>query len=562
MKLTKINLLIIIGLVVGGYFSIKPLFHTGFFPMHDDTQVVRVQQMAEALKDGQFPVRWVKDLGYGYGYPLFNFYAPLAYYVGAFFSLIGFDYLLATKLMFGLGMILSAVFMYLLAKEFWGKFGGLIAGLFYLYAPYHALDVYVRGAVGEFWAMAFLPLVFLGMYKIYKNDARGVILAMIGLAAVILSHNLTALMLLPFLILTYLTMVFFSKNKIRITYHLSLITIFSFGLSCFYWLPALWEMGLTKVYGQIGGGADFHDHFVFLDQLWASPWGFGGSAAGRLDGMSFMIGKLHIAAVALSLVLAYFFWKKGEKNRLIPVMVAFLLFVLSAFLTTGYSLFAWDFFKPMAFIQYPWRFIVLTVLFSSFLAGSITHFVQIVQKKLLPLVAIAMVVLIVGLYIKYFRPQIYLDLTAGDYTAEENIKWKTSKISDEYLPKDFLVPESMNEIAWGKLVVATGEVLAKDQKIKSQQQDFAITANTQTEVFLNTAHFPGWKLWINGKEKNFIIEKGRIKVALVPGEYDLSLRFVNTPVRTVANGISFVSLLGFILFVLKSRHGRIRPGGD
>lgn len=530
--------------------AVGPLFHSGFFPMHDDTQVVRVFEMAQALRDGQFPVRWVADLGYGFGYSIFNFYAPLAYYVGAFFSLIGFDYLLATKLMFGLGMILSAVFMYLLAKEFWGKAGGLLAGLFYLYAPYHALDIYVRGAAGEFWAMAFLPLVFLGMYKIYKNDARGIILAVFGFAAVILSHNLTALMLLPFLILTCLVMIFFSKNKIRITYYVSLITIFSLGLSCFYWLPALLEMGLTKVYSQIGGGADFHNHFVFLDQLWASPWGFGGSSAGRLDGMSFMVGKLHIIFVVFSLLLAFLFWKKREKNLAVTIVIAVLFFALSVFLTTSYSLFVWDFIKPMAFIQYPWRFIALATLFSSFTAGSIVAFVN---KKLLPTMAIVIILLFLNL--KYFRPQYYVAQSADDYTSEENIKWKTSKISDEYLPKDFVIPVNENEVALNKVAVLGGEVQIINQSLKSQQQQFFLVVKTPAKILFNTAYFAGWKMWINGGEESFILDKGRIKIALKSGDYDLSLRFVNTPVRTVANWISLVSLLGFVCFVLKSRHG-------
>ncbi len=557
MKLTKINLLVIIGLAIVAFFSLKPLFHPGFFPVHDDTQVVRVQQMAEALKDGQFPVRWVKDLGYGYGYPLFNFYAPLAYYSGAFFSFLGFDYLVATKLMFGLGIVLSAVFMYLLAKEFWGRFGGVIAGLFYLFAPYHALDVYVRGAVGEFWAMAFLPLVFLGLYKIYKNDPWGVLWGVTGLAGVILSHNLTALMLLPFLILIYLTMIIFSKNKIRIAYHLSLITIFSLGLSCFYWLPALLEMGFTKVYGQIGGGADFHNHFVFLDQLWASPWGFGGSSAGRLDGMSFMVGKLHIIMVISSLVLAYLFWKKREKNLPVPVIIAVLFFALSVFLTTNYSLFVWEFIKPMAFVQYPWRFIALATLFSSFAAGSI---VASVHKKFLPTTVIVIILLFLNL--KYFRPQYYIDRSADDYTSEENIKWKTSKISDEYLPKEFIIPQNEDEVALNKIVVLSGEVQIENLRLKSQQQQFSLVVKTPAEILFNTAYFAGWKMWINGEKESFILDEGRIKIALKPGDYSILIRFLNTPLRTVSNMIFMISIVGFGWFVLKSRHGRVRPGGD
>ncbi|MBI2614069.1 MAG: hypothetical protein HYW62_04845, partial [Candidatus Levybacteria bacterium] len=155
-------------ILILSFWAIKPLFISGFFPMHDDTQVARVFEMGKVLRNGVFPVRIVPDLGYGYGYPLFNFYAPLAYYIGGLFVLLGFDALAATKIMMALGVFLAGVFMYLLAREFFGRLGGIISGLFYVYAPYHALDIYVRGDVAEFWAYAFIPLAFLGIYKVFE----------------------------------------------------------------------------------------------------------------------------------------------------------------------------------------------------------------------------------------------------------------------------------------------------------------------------------------------------------------------------------------------------------
>jgi len=148
---------------------IWPLFHNGYFPMHDDTQPTRVFEMAKALKDGQFPVRWVSDLGYGFGYPIFNFYAPLPYYFGALWIVIEISALTATKMMFGMGIILSGLTMYLLAKKLWGIMGGIVSAVFYLYAPYHAVQIYVRGAVGEYWAYGFLPLIFKLLLAISKT---------------------------------------------------------------------------------------------------------------------------------------------------------------------------------------------------------------------------------------------------------------------------------------------------------------------------------------------------------------------------------------------------------
>src|SRR3989344_2128292 len=111
------------------FWAIEPLLIQGFFPIHDDTQVVRVFQMAQALTDGHFPVRWVKDLGYGYGYPIFNFYAPLPYYIGGLLTMLDLNALIATRMMMGIGVLLAGIFMYLFSRKFWGEVGGLVSGL-------------------------------------------------------------------------------------------------------------------------------------------------------------------------------------------------------------------------------------------------------------------------------------------------------------------------------------------------------------------------------------------------------------------------------------------------
>ena len=552
MKVKFVIYLWLLVIVILSFWAIRPLFHSGFFPIHDDTQVVRVAQMALALKDGQFPVRWVKDLGYGYGYPIFNFYAPLPYYFGALFNLLGFDALVATKIMVGVGIILAGIFMFFLAKEFWGNFGGLVSALFYVYAPYHAVDIYVRGAVGEFWAMAFLPLVFWGIYKIFQKDRWGVVIASLGFSGIILSHNLTAMMILPFILLNILFLFIFSKDKKQFVIHNLQFAIFSLGLSAFYWLPALKEMSLTKVFGQIGGGADFHDHFVFLDQLWASPWGFGGSAPGRPDGMSFMIGKIHILSSLLALILGGFLNKK-YRNIFLFSGVGFLLAI---FLTNRSSLLIWEAIRLMAFIQYPWRFLIFASFFSSFLAGSIINALPKKVRWYSPLAAVIFIGALLFLNIKYFRPQDYLKMTAADYLSEENIKWRTSKISDEYLPKDFPLPKDKSDVAWKKIEVVSGEVEVKNLLNKSHFLNFETETKKPAEILINVAYFPDWKIWINQKEERPKIEKGKLKINLSVGEQKVFLKFSNTPVRNLANLLSLLSLGAIVWFVLEYKHAR------
>ncbi|MDP2649856.1 MAG: 6-pyruvoyl-tetrahydropterin synthase-related protein [bacterium] len=429
------------------FWAIRSFFIPGFFPMHDDTQVARVFEMAKVLKAGVFPVRIVPDLGYGYGYPIFNYYAPLSYYVGAGFVFLGFDALIATKLMMALGVVLAGIFMYLLAREFFGEFGGIVSGLFYLYAPYHAVDIYVRGDVAEFYAYAFIPLMFLGIYK------KNILIGSIGFAAIILSHNLTAMMIAPFLLIAILLNSYsaFKNKKSFILNYSSLIFIFGLAISAFYWVPALLEINKTNVFSQIGGGADFRDHFVCIGQLWDSLWGFGGSVAGCTDGLSFKIGKLHILSVAASvLILIYLKLKHKHFNNIYYLSILGIAgFLISFFLMLDVSKFIWQAISIMAFFQYPWRFLILASFFSSLLAGSLIFLAR--QLNIKPyLVAFPLVFFLLFFNSKLFIPQTILPRTAADYTNEYALKWTASKISDEYLPPDFKKPKNQNDVYKGK----------------------------------------------------------------------------------------------------------------
>ena len=478
MRFLKKNYGLFIVLILS-FWAIKPFFISGFFPMHDDTQVARVFEMGKMLKSGVFPVRWVPDLGYGYGYPIFNFYAPIAYYIGGIFILLGFDALLATKLMMALGVVSAGIFMYFLAREFFGELGGIVSGLFYVYAPYHAVDIYVRGDVAEFYAYAFIPLIFLGFYKVFQclrsdgyhtdNSKFKVqnaklklkiqkfgIIGSLGFAGIILSHNLTALMTVPFLIAFCLAFIIFSKKETRMlnVLHLTLYIFLGLAISAFYWIPALAEMKNTNILSQIGGGADFRDHFVCIEQLWTSSWGFGGSTRGCVDGMSFAIGKLHIVFVlSTMLILIYLKLKHKYLNDIYYLSIFSITgFLISIFLMLDVSGFLWETIPAMAFFQYPWRFLLLASFFSSLLSGFVIWFLQLEKPGLstyfkLGLCISVVIFLLLFLNVKLFNPQTILPKTPQNYTSERSLKWVASKISDEFLSPNFKKPKSEFEVS-------------------------------------------------------------------------------------------------------------------
>ena len=174
-----------------------PLFLPGFFSHHDDLQVMRIFEMRKCLEDLQIPCRWVPDMGYGNGFPLFNYYSVFPYYLGAILSYI-LGYLGAAKALFLIPLVAGGVTMYLLARQLWGRLSGITAAALYLFAPYRALDAYVRGAVAESFALALIPLVFYFLLRLIKKPSQRNFLGLsLSSAAFLTTHNIMTLLFVP-----------------------------------------------------------------------------------------------------------------------------------------------------------------------------------------------------------------------------------------------------------------------------------------------------------------------------------------------------------------------------
>lgn len=551
---TLISVLILILL---SYFSIRTLFIKGFFPMHDDTQIARVYEMKKSLAEGMFPVRWTQDLGYGYGYPIFNFYAPLPYYTGAIIDTLTNDSLLATKIMIALGLVLSGIFMYFLAREFWGELGGVLSGILYVYAPYHALNIYVRGAVSETFGYAFIPLAFFAIYKTWeKKKWKYVVIGSIALTGIISSHNLTALMTMPFLLIlvTVLGFISFKKKDFKSVRPVLITLLLGLLISSFYWLPSLGELQFTNVTSQIGGGADFKDHFVCINQLWESTWGFGGSVPGCIDGLSFRIGKIHIL-LALLAIGGMVLVKNKRKQKIAGLFSLFIL-LSSIFLMLPVSEFVWQALSPMAFFQYPWRFLVFVSLGTSFLSGGVIW--VLITQRILPItsntsvgIASLLIVLSVFFYTKLFLPQYVTNATSTQLTKKEFINWNVSKISDEYMPKDFLKPKNVTQIPTQKLT--TPEGIVQIQQDKTNRLMAIVTLPKEGVVHINIAYFPAWTAMVNGKSLEIKKSRSGMDITLPKGQNKLLLEFRQTPLEKLANFLSLAGISTLILGIIIER---------
>ena len=544
-----INHLPIIAVLLLSLFAVLPLLGGGFFPIHDNTQIQRVYEMGNALSDGMFPVRWSENLGYGYGYPIFNFYAPLFYYIGGFLTLLGLNALLATKATLVFTMLLPGISMYVLAREFWGKNAAIISSLLYVYAPFHALNAYVRGDFAELLAYGFVPLAIWGVYKTYLEENGKHRWAWMGISSLfisflIISHNLTALMIAPLLAAEVLVFsILYFKRKKKLPLHVFLALPLGILIASSYWIPALAEMKYADVLSVVGGGSNFRDHFVCLIQFWNSPWGYAGSASGCIDGMSFQLGKFHIAFLLMSVGVLLFL----RRARRQWILLAFLLlFIISLFLMTEYSKALWETIPVMKFFQFPWRFLLISSLSASFCAGAVIWVIEkkIVKKEVfLPIVFLG--ILLVAHYQKFFSSQAINADPSEFYTNEKQIKWTTSKISDEYLPENFKVPENEEDVIGEKIAVdkSAGEVSYLDVRVGEIKAD--INLNKDTAVRINTAFFPAWHAYLDGEEGMLASSYGVYSLNVSKGRHRLVFSYEQTFIEKLSNllSVSGVALL-------------------
>ncbi|MBI2010425.1 MAG: hypothetical protein HYS86_04610 [Candidatus Chisholmbacteria bacterium] len=536
--------------------AIWPIITPGYFPIHDDTQVARVAQMTQALLDGQFPVRWVKDLGYGFGYPIFNFYNPLPYYVGSLFHLVGFSALSATKIMFILPIFAGALGMFLLMKKYVDRVSALIGSLMFTYAPYHAVQIYVRGAVAEYWAIAILPFV------IYFFLAKKPLGAGISLALLILAHNLTALMAVAIITILFIIQLATEKTRRKIFFTYLLAATLSLGLAAFFWLPALLEKHFTNVDSMIREEFNAVDHFVSPWQLWSSPWGFGGSSPDEHDGLSFIVGKTQLLLTLIGLL---FFAKLKTKPRQFPLYLSALaVLVFSLFMLLPLSKVVWEKMTILDVLQFPWRFLSFINLTTAILSGFAVATLTPVIKKHLPgnitvstLVLSSLILFVVFSSLRYFQPQFKFPTTDEELLGRTKVKFAVSKLSDEYMPESSKRPIFAVDLPDKRYAID----LAVDERAtvildKTQVLSLNTRLSQPKPIIINIHAFPGWVSQIDNQAVS-LETYGPYKlqkIDLPPGDHQLTVRLENTLIRKISNIMSLVTLMALGLWGIHSRH--------
>lgn len=550
---------------------ITPIFislvRPGFFPMQDDLQAFRVHQMYECFKDYQIPCRFVPDAGYQYGYPQFNYYPPSVYYLGATLHLLGFQIIDSVKILFILGYILSALTMYLMLRSLVPIWPALVGSLLYSYIPYKAVEVYVRGALSEFWALVIFPLIFWSIVRLIRSGKLQYLLWLaLSTGGLLLTHNLMSMIFLPLALIWGLTWLYLEKRWDLLP-KLTLGALLGVGLASFFTLPVVFEGQYVHIESLLGGYFDYRQHFVDLEQLFISNhWGFGSSYLGPGDDLSLSTGQIQALLSMAGLLAVPLVSRKQPKLALVYLGV-FFLEMLVLFLTHQRSSFIWEYVGILSWLQFPWRLLADSIFLLATLSALTVYFIELLEiklrrVKLSVIVGVLAVGLAIYLHLPFFQPKDWLTLT--DQEKFSGYLWEkqlTISIFD-YLPIYAVLPPITKALEVPE--VLEGKVQFLDYRKRSYYQQGQVLVKSESRLRLPFFDFPGMIASIDGRvvdhwhddcrDQEFCL--GLVTFKVPEGKHIIKAEIKNTPVRTVGDSLTVVSLIAVTVMayqIIKSK---------
>lgn len=353
-----------------------PLFSNYLIRGHDIYfHLMRIEGLAQGLRAGEFPVRIQPAWYDGYGYAVSVFYSDLFLYPAALLRLLGISLQDAYKVYVVLCNVATTLISgYSFGKIFRKREIGVFGSCLYTLAPYRLVNLYTRGALGEYTGMIFWPLLIYSCVLLLNEDRKkvqiqkGAVLMGISMAGMLQSHMLTAeiaCMVLLLLVIVHCRRIF---HKEVILAGCGAVAV-ALGLSAWFLIPFLDYMlfGRFNINSIRNNDIMIQRQGTFLSQVFAI---FDNAVGQSLDAGAGTAGdftqgvglSLMLSVIILMLLCIRGYLKQEERrNRQITITAAG-LGVLMVVMSTLY--FPWDrlcrisriFRYIIVKIQFPWRF--------------------------------------------------------------------------------------------------------------------------------------------------------------------------------------------------------------
>ena len=234
--------------------------------------MLRLFLLGWMVRHGVWYPRWIPDLFMGYGYPLFNYYAPGFYYLAmALRAALRLDVWDAYRAAGACAALLGAAGAYSVTATVWRRpMAGVLAAVALLYGPYVIqTNLFQRGDIPEALALALTPWLLLCIWQLWHSRTAGgqrwwLILTALNGAALLLTHNLTAIAA-ALVATAWTAWLLIAERSWGSLTRVVTAGALAAGLAAFFWLPAFAERSAVQLEILEEGHLDYHQ--------WLLDWG-------------------------------------------------------------------------------------------------------------------------------------------------------------------------------------------------------------------------------------------------------------------------------------------------
>ncbi len=550
------QIVIVLGLTI--FFSSLPLFMDFLYWGHDmDFHTARIWSLAEGIKNGHWivPIQTEMVNGYGYATPLF--YSQLFLYIPALIYCLGAPLQVSYQIYAILINAASCLICFYCIKElFRNKRFALFGAILYTLSAYRLADVYTRASVGEYTAMAFLPLVLYGFACVYMTEEKKItwhdyMPIVIGLTGIIRCHiltcELTALCILLFCLLTIKKT--FQPQRFLALVRAALIT---FAVNAAFLIPFLssMTMNLNVKANQVNQIQEQGTYLVQALGLFMTATG--GSVKGTLDEMPMSVGFSLIIGIG---ILLYCCAKRYDWEIERDKMLRFGTYCAGfAVLSILFSLrfMPWDSIqnisgiiaKMLCMIQYPWRYYAFATVFGVFAAVTgvkvISEYKGSVTVKLCCGIMLLFTMLNAGMFFRDFANEAKTITVYGAMPTEIGY--------GEYLPTGTV----MEELKVRKIVTDETSVTVSGYQYIDGVTTFSCKNESKEEkvVEIPLLNYDHYHAYDKNSGQEFPIRNGHnnyVNIVISPQyEGEIEIRYVIPFLWKVGYLLSTVSVIGVI----------------
>ncbi len=519
--------------------------------------VHRVHAMSLALAEGNLWPRWISYLHLGYGYPIFNFYAPGATYITALLELTGLHITTAYNLVQTLAWSLGSLGMYLLSRRFLPIPAALLAAALWAYAPSRIYEVWWQGSLAQIVAAAVIPWYFLSIIATAKQPTmRGMAAIALTFAALILTHTpmmyISALFAAP---LAFVLSIGYAKSNGREILRRWLMIgggmLLSAGLAAIFLLPTLLELRHVLISGGIDETYNYLvAQFLPLGEVFAWP-----RLLDRTDLYLDLPRTLGLAGGILSLlgIVGLIRRRRYSMALLLAIGLGFLVFML-----LRPSLPLWLAIPGFANLRFPARLLRVGAILVGMLGGAS---LLLLPKKWQFAGMLAGMLLVIAQVLPITKPYDawlnWENISALDEIRHEesartwgtvsynefNPVWGDRIFLDVPTDPERYIEEPFHLRVFGRDIAALNWQGLSYENISANT--LRVTTDEDRAVRFRQYYFPGWQATVNGQPADITPDAqiGLITLDLPAGEHLVTLEYVGTPTQHVAALISLVSVI-------------------